>query len=61
MGSGPLEDLLSEHGSMIVDRVADRARQDPLWRLAVGSCWLDASLAASLTSLEPFLPGQDAR
>ena len=61
VGSGPLEDLLSEHGSMIAGRVADRARQDPLWRLAVGSCWLEASLAASLSRLEPFLPRRDAR
>jgi hypothetical protein len=56
VGASPLENLLAEHGSVVADRVADRARRDPLWREAVGGVWLDAPVAAALPALAPFLP-----
>ena len=59
LGASPLEDLLTEHGSVIADQVADRARRDPLWRAAVGGVWLDSAVAQALPALAPFLPGSE--
>jgi hypothetical protein len=60
VGASALENLLTEHGPVIADRVADRARRDPLWREAVGGVWLDSKLAKSLHALAPFLPDKGA-
>jgi hypothetical protein len=58
LGAGPLEDLLAVHGVAVADQVADRARKDPLWRLAVGAVWLDSRLVATMPGLALFLPSQ---
>lgn len=55
VGCGPLEDLLVEHGATYADKVATRARQDPVWREAVGAVWLDLPLAECFAPLVPFL------
>jgi hypothetical protein len=41
VGASPLENLLTEHETLVADRVADRARRNPLWREAVGGVWLE--------------------
>jgi hypothetical protein len=40
IGAGPLEKLVRRFGSDLVDRVEDRAREDPRFRFCLGSVWL---------------------
>jgi hypothetical protein len=42
VGSGPLEDLIHEHGDRLVDELAERARHSPLFAQALAATWLDA-------------------
>jgi hypothetical protein len=39
VAAGPLEDLLTKHGSAVIDRVEIAARRDPKFRLALGDVW----------------------
>jgi hypothetical protein len=40
IGAGPLEQLVRRFGSALVERIEDRARQDPRFRFCLGSVWL---------------------
>ncbi len=39
VAAGPLEDLLTKHGSAVIDRVEIAARRDPKFRLALSDVW----------------------
>ena len=39
IAAGPLEDLLKNHGSAVIDRVEIAARRDPKFRLALCDVW----------------------
>ncbi|HTU67516.1 MAG TPA: hypothetical protein VMF52_16320 [Steroidobacteraceae bacterium] len=39
LAAGPLEDLLSEHGRSIIDRVELEARRSPSFNLLLGGVW----------------------
>jgi hypothetical protein len=39
VAAGPLEDLLKNHGSVVIDRVEIAARRDPKFRLALCDVW----------------------
>lgn len=41
VGSGPLEDLLHEHGAAVVQEVEHLARQEPAFTEALRSVWLE--------------------
>jgi hypothetical protein len=56
VGVGPLEDLLGQYGQAVAERVAVLARQEPLWRAALGSCNLEPAEAARVPSLAVYLP-----
>jgi len=40
IGAGPLENLVHQFGTELVDRIEDRARQDPRFRFCLGAVWL---------------------
>jgi hypothetical protein len=39
LASGPLQDLLSNHGSLVIERVETLARRDPAFNLLLGGVW----------------------
>jgi hypothetical protein len=39
LAAGPLEDLLSEHGKLMIDRVETEARRNPDFALLLGGVW----------------------
>ena len=39
LAAGPLEDLLSHHGDVFIDRVEAQARQDPRFASLLGGVW----------------------
>ena len=39
LAAGPLEDLLSHHGSALVDRVEAEAQRNPRFNLLLGGVW----------------------
>ncbi|WP_460629661.1 DUF6869 domain-containing protein [Intrasporangium mesophilum] len=41
VGSGPLEDLLHEHGAAVIEEVERLARQEPTFTEALRSVWLE--------------------
>ena len=41
VGSGPLEDLLHEHGAAVIEEVERLARQEPAFAEALRSVWLE--------------------
>jgi len=42
LAAGPLEDLLAEHGLKFINRVEERARQNPMFRHLLGGVWQNA-------------------
>jgi hypothetical protein len=55
VGAGPFEDLISESGEILGERIAVLARQDPLWREAAGYVGLADAEARRVPDLVPFL------
>jgi hypothetical protein len=39
LSAGPLEDLLGAHGPMIIEKVEEAARSDPVFRKLLGGVW----------------------
>ncbi len=39
LAAGPLEDLLSSHGSVLIDRVEQQAKQNPRFNHLLGGVW----------------------
>lgn len=39
LAAGPLEDLLTNHGEMVVDAIETLLRRDPAFRLLFGGVW----------------------
>jgi hypothetical protein len=39
LAAGPLEDLLSEHGEALIDRIEAQASRDPKFKLLLGGVW----------------------
>lgn len=39
LAAGPLEDLLGSHGEQLIERVEERARNDPAFRHLLGGVW----------------------
>jgi hypothetical protein len=39
VAAGPLEDLMCEHGPLLVDHAEERARRDPRFRKALKGVW----------------------
>lgn len=39
LAAGPLEDLLSEHGHSLIERLKVQARQNPSFNLLLGGVW----------------------
>lgn len=40
IGAGPLESLVHRFGAQLVDRIEDRAREDPRFRVSLAAVWL---------------------
>ena len=39
LAAGPLEDLLSDHGEEVIDRIETEARKNPDFNLLLGGVW----------------------
>jgi len=39
LAAGPIEDLLSKHGSTFIDRVEQRAKSNPMFNYLLGGVW----------------------
>ena len=69
IGAGPLESLVHHFGAQLVERIEERARQDPRFRICLGAVWLsegglppevqDRVVRASGGRIKP-LPSRDA-
>jgi len=42
LAAGPLEDLLSYHGDLLIERVESQAHSDPRFKLLLGGVWQNA-------------------
>ena len=54
LGSGPLEDLIVNHGNDFIDRIEDSASRSNAFRLALKNVWLDddsSGLAVRIDSI----------
>jgi hypothetical protein len=51
VGAGPLEDLVHAHGDRMIDELERQARQDPSFRKALSTVWIDEG-ALSLATHE---------
>jgi hypothetical protein len=55
IGAGPLEDLVREHGPMLIDQIDMLARRAPRFRRAVNAMWLSEDVPAPVRQrLERF-------
>jgi hypothetical protein len=48
VGAGPLEGLVSQHGSTVVERIDELARQDSRFRRAVNAMWLSDAVPVTV-------------
>jgi hypothetical protein len=48
VAAGPLEELLTHHGSAVIDRVELAARRDPKFRLALCDVWGTSRVAGDI-------------
>jgi Family of unknown function (DUF6869) len=44
VGAGPLESLVTHHGTALLNRIEERARGDARFRACLGSVWLTAGV-----------------
>ncbi len=51
IGAGPLENLLSKHGPVLLARVQDESARSPKLRAALGHVWLSPSENAAVDDL----------
>ncbi|MCP5304387.1 MAG: hypothetical protein H6953_02980 [Chromatiaceae bacterium] len=54
LAAGPLEDVLNEHGKVVVDQVAEMARQNPEFRLLLNGVWPSEIDPSVLEKLQKF-------
>jgi hypothetical protein len=50
LGSGPLEDLLSDYGDQFIDRCEEQARVDPKFRESLSSIWRTERMSEAVWS-----------
>ena len=43
LAAGPLEDLISEHGPLFIERIEEGSRKDPAFRHLLGGVWKSTS------------------
>jgi hypothetical protein len=55
VGTGPLEDLIHEHGDVVIDDLVEFARTVPTFALALSHVWLESG-HLSKTTTERLMP-----
>jgi hypothetical protein len=63
VGAGPLEDLVTEHGSELSPQIEELVRRSAPFRRALASVWLDGGTLAPTVEerLAPWIPALSSR